>query len=78
MMTFSLSKAWYVQSQNAGIYKSAIDALAQETLTADAIENFLREKKIPLRVENGGIYSVLLQEMQEGLNLSLDSRDLVA
>jgi hypothetical protein len=35
----------------------------QETLTADAIENFLREKQMPLRIENGGICSVLLFEM---------------
>ena len=50
------------KSKNAGLYKSTIDALAQETLTADAIENFLREKKMPLRVENGGIYSVLYKK----------------
>jgi hypothetical protein len=35
-------------------------------MTADAIENFLREKQIPLLVENGGMCHVPLHEMQEG------------
>ena len=43
--------------------KSTNKAPTQETLTADAIENFLREKQMPLRIENGGICSVLLIEM---------------
>jgi hypothetical protein len=34
--------------------KSTINAPVQETLTADAIEKFLREKQMTLRVENNG------------------------
>ena len=29
---------------------------SQETLTADAVENFLRERKFPLLIENGGVF----------------------
>jgi hypothetical protein len=32
-------------------------------VTADAIQKFLREKQMPLRVENGGICSVLLIDL---------------
>jgi hypothetical protein len=34
---------------------------AQETLTASAVETFLRENQMPVLIENGGIYSTPLQ-----------------
>ena len=44
---------------------SQLNAGTQETLTADAIWKFLREKQMSLLVKNGGMCPVPLQGMQE-------------
>jgi hypothetical protein len=63
-------------SHDAGlIHRVNHDALAQEILTADAVEKFLRENRTPVHVENGGAYSASLQDMREALNSCFDSRN---
>ena len=55
-MTSDLSKAWYVQFKVLELILEANrSAPPQETLTVDAVENFLHEKKVPLLIENGGV-----------------------
>ena len=43
-------------------------------MTADAIEMFLRERQMPLVVENGGMCPVPLQECR-GIEHGFDSRN---
>jgi hypothetical protein len=47
--------------QNAGCY-AASNTLTQKTLTADAVEKFLRENEIPVLIENGGMCLVPSRE----------------
>ena len=55
-MTFKLSKVWYVQVNMLELTPEVNRSASQETLTADAVENFLRERKFPLLIENGGVF----------------------
>jgi hypothetical protein len=56
MMIFNSLKMWYAQ-QTVGIFARMSTGLvhAQETLTADAVQRFLRESQFPLLIENGGL-----------------------
>lgn len=47
----------------------------KDSLTQDAVEKFLREKRVSMLVENGGMCLVPLQGMQKGLNFTFDSHD---
>ena len=47
-----------------------------ETLTAEAVTTFLRENKMPVLIENGGIYFISIQGMWEVLNANFNSCNL--
>ena len=58
MTTFSSSnlKAWYVQVKTQVLYpNSTSNPRTKETLTADAVQKYLRENKFPVLIENGGM-----------------------
>ena len=78
MTTYSSSilKTWYVHVKMQDLCpNSTSDTGTKETFTADAVQKFLRENKIPVFIENGGMYTISIQRMQEGLNADFDSRD---
>ena len=50
----------------------------KDSLTQVAVEKLLREKKVPMLVENGGMCFVPPQGMQEELNATFDSHDAKA
>jgi hypothetical protein len=60
-----------------GLYpNSNSNARTKETLTAEAVTTFLRENKIPVLIENGGIYSISILGMGEVLNADFNSCNL--
>ena len=68
-MIFIPLKGWYVQSIYCTVQpKSPCNARAQETLSADTVEEFLRSKEMSVLVEDGGICLALVYGMPEALN----------
>ena len=53
--------------------KSTSNARAQDTFTADVVQRVLREKNIPVLIENGGTCPLSLQGVREVLNVSFDA-----
>ena len=53
--------------------KSVSNAFAQDTLTANAIEKFLRDEKMPLLIENGGVSCISNTSRNVGLSADFNS-----
>ena len=72
-MIFGLLKTWCAHRKMLDFYANS-NTRAQETLSADSVEQFLCEEQAPVLIENGGICPIPFQEKQERLKTNFDSR----
>ena len=72
MTTFGSSKKRYVQIKMLDLspLANSTSTAHKEALTADAVLKYLRENRIPVFIENGGMCPVSLRSMPVGVKCS--------